>query len=270
MSATDTSGGSVGWSDVAQAYAETFAPLCAGTFADVLAAAGIHDSSTRRVLDVGTGTGALAALASEAGAEVTAVDPDSEMLRIAERTAPTVLLEQAGLPDLPFPDGEFDAVLANFVVNHVQDPREGLREIARVSAPGARVAVTIWPSGQNAQSRLWAAVIEASGAVPPSSVRLPEAKDFPRTHDGLADLLTNAGLRDVEVCSLTWSHSADPDSLWRGAAAGVGGIGNTVTSQSPEVRARMKAEYDRLVHDLTENGRLRLDTEALLAVGTKV
>jgi len=59
-------------------------------------------------------------------------------------------------------------------------------------------------------------------------------------------------------------------SVWRGAAAGVGGIGRAVTSQSPEVREKMKSEYDRLVIDLTENGRLRLDTEALLAVGTKV
>lgn len=264
-------GGSAGWSGVADVYAETFALLCAGTFTDVLVSAGIFEASTRRrrVLDVGTGTGALAALASEAGSEVTAVDPDPEMLRIAERTAPTAQVRQAGLPSLPFSDGSFDAVLANFVVNHLQDPRDGMVEIARVAAPGARIAVTIWPAGQNAQSRLWAKVIEAGSAVPPPSVRLPENKDFPRTLAGLTDLLAHAGLRDVRARSLRWTHRAEPDSLWRGAAAGIGGIGKTVASQTPEVRAKMKAEYDRLAVGLTEHGRLRLDTEALLAVGTK-
>lgn len=272
MRATDMTNGSVGWTDVADVYAETFALLCAGTFADVLAGGGIYEASTipRRVLDVGTGTGALAALATEAGAEVTAVDPDPEMLRIAERTAPNARHHQAGLPDLPFSDDSFDAVLANFVVNHLQDPRGGMVEIARVAAPGALIAVTIWPSGQNAQSRMWAEVIEASGAIPPPSVRLPEDKDFRRTLDGLSDLLASAGLRDIQARSLRWTHRAETDSLWRGAAAGIGGIGKTVTSQSPEVRAKMKSEYDRLVVDLTDSGRLRLDTEAVLAVGTKI
>ena len=210
-----------------------------------------------------------AALASEAGAEVTAVDPDPEMLRIAKRTAPDARLRQAALPSLPFSEDSFDAVLANFVVNHLQDPREGMVEIARVAAPGAHVAVTIWPAGESTQSRLWAKVIEASGAVPPPSVRLPEDKGFRRTRVGLTDLFASAGLRDVRARSLRWTHRAGTDSLWRGAAAGIAGIGETVTSQTPEVRAKMKSAYDRLVVDLTESGRLRLDTEALIAVGTK-
>lgn len=86
---------------------------------------------------------------------------------------------------------------------------------------------------------------------------------------GLTALLASAGLHDIQVRSLRWTHRTGTESQWRGAAAGVGGIGRTVTSQSPEVRLAMKTEYDRLVVNLTENGRLRLDTEALLAVGTK-
>lgn len=43
----------------------------------------------------------------------------------------------------------------------------------------------------------------------------------------------------------------------------------TVTSQTPEVRAKMKVAYDGLVIDLSEDDRLRLDTDALLAVDTK-
>ncbi|WP_164519728.1 class I SAM-dependent methyltransferase [Nocardioides ferulae] len=266
----------MGWDAVAEAYAETFAPLCAGTFPELLAAAGLganRPAATPRLLDVGTGPGDLAALARTAGAMVTAVDADAGMLRIAARRAPGVELHHAALPELPFPDGSsaagFDVVTANFVLNHVPDPRRAAAELARVSAPGGRVAVTIWPSGHNVQSRLWAAVIDESGAVPPPSTRLPEELDFPRTVDGLAALLTDAGLRDVEARPLRWTHRTDPDALWNGAAAGVGGIGVTVTSQPAPVRARMRAAYDRLVQPLLEDGLLRLDTEAVLAVGSR-
>ena len=47
---------------------------------------------------------------------------------------------------LPFADGTFHAVTANFVVNHVPDPRGAVRDLARVLRPGGRVAMTIWPA----------------------------------------------------------------------------------------------------------------------------
>ena len=257
----------VGWADVATAYAATFAPLCAGTFDPLLAATGV--GAGKRVLDVGAGTGELAARAVALGAEVTVVDPDAGMLDLAAAVLPDGGAQLAALPDLPFADGSFDAVLANFVVNHVPDPRAGVRELARVTAPGGRVGVTIWPSGQNTQSRLWAAVIAESGAVVSPSVRLPADLDFPRTADGLAVLLDGAGLRDVDSWPLAWVHRTEPDALWRGAAAGVGGIGTVVTSQSDQVRDAMRSAYDRLVLPLVHDGELVLPTEALLAVGSR-
>ena len=42
-------------------------------------------------------------------------------------------------------DRQFDVVLANFVVNHVGQPRAALAELRRVAVPGGRVAVTAWP-----------------------------------------------------------------------------------------------------------------------------
>jgi SAM-dependent methyltransferase len=257
----------VGWADVATAYAATFAPLCAGTLDPLLSAAGV--GAGVRVLDVGAGTGELAVRAEALGAEVTAVDPDAGMLDLAASLLGAARVHQAALPDLPFGDGTFDAVLANFVVNHLPDPRAGVRELARVTAPGGRVGVTIWPAGQNTQSRLWAAVIADSGAVVPPSVRLPEDLDFPRTREGLGGVLAGAGLRVLDARPLAWVHRTQPDALWRGAAAGVGGIGTVVTSQSDEVREAMRSAYDRLVRPLVHDGELVLPTEALLAVGTR-
>lgn len=266
---SDLARGSVGWSEVAVAYDETFAPLCAGTVDMLLDSCGLGRPVGRplRLLDVGTGTGLLAKAALAVDVEVTAVDPDPDMLRIAEDRAAAATFRRAGLPDLPFSDGAFDVVVANFVVNHLQDPLAGVRELVRVAAPGAAVAVTIWPSGRNVQSRLWAAVLEDVGVTAPASVRLPPERDFPRTVPGLADLLDRGGLRDVEARLVGWTHHGEPDTLWRGAAAGIGGIGTTVRSQSSAVRDRMRAAHDRLVLAHLEEGRLRLDTEAVLAVG---
>jgi SAM-dependent methyltransferase len=252
---------------VAEAYAETFAPLCAGAAGPVLDAGRV--AAGLRVLDVGAGTGELAALAADRGATVTAVDPDPGMRAIAARRAPAARLLGAGLPDLPFADGGYDAVLASFVVNHLPDPRSGVRELARVAAPGGRVVATIWPSGQNVQSLLWAAVLDACDVTPPAGTRLPPELDFPRTAEGLSSLLEEARLGDVRAGPLRWVHETAPDALWRGAAAGVGGIGATVTAQPAAVREALRAAYDRLVRPLVRDGRLCLETEAVLAVGTR-
>jgi SAM-dependent methyltransferase len=250
-------------------YDETFGRLCAGTYDALLAALDVAPGDA--VLDVGAGTGLLAERLLEAGAEVSLAEPDPLMLGRAGVRLPQVSLHRDGLPHLPFDDGSFDAVCANFVVNHLDDPRAGTAELVRVTAPGGRVAVTIWPSGRNAQSRLWDAVVEASGAVRPAGVRLPAERDFPRTEDGLAGLLAGAGLVDVVSTAIGWTHRGDIDDLWRGAEAGIGGIGVVVTAQREEVRERMRTAYDRLVRDLlgaTDDG-LAFETEALLAVGTR-
>ncbi len=264
-----------GWGGgVATAYAETFAPLCAGAHDALLAAAGLDrpvpaGAPRPRVLDVGTGTGDLAARAAATGAEVHGVDPDPQMLAIAAETGAEVEWAEAGLPGLPHDDGDFDVVLASFVVNHLPDPRQGVRELARVTAPGGRVAVTIWPSGSTAQARLWAAATEAAGVVVPPGTRLPEHLDFPRTAEGLRALVVEAGLVDVTSRGVTWTHRAAVDSMWRGAEAGIGGIGTVVSALTPDVRQRLRAEHDRLVGDLVHDGQLCFGTEALLAVGTR-
>ncbi|TIC82824.1 class I SAM-dependent methyltransferase [Nocardioides sp. GY 10127] len=280
-----------GWSEegVARAYAETFAPLCAGVHDEVLRAAGVGDVGSeggparRRVLDVGAGTGALAVRAAALDAEVVAVEPDPAMRELAMRelargetaraehpqpTRPGLDLRAGALPDLPVGDGWADATLAVFVVNHLDDPRAGVAELARVTRPGGRVVVTIWPSGQTVQGRLWEEALAEAGAVRPPGVRLPPERDFPRTEEGLAALLAGAGLVDVEARTVAWEHRCPPDTLWRGAAGGVGGIGATVRAQGPDVRARLRRAHDRLVAPLVVDGDLRLATQAVLAVGT--
>ncbi len=244
-----------GWGGQGQAaaYAATCARLCAGAHPALLSA--LRPLTGRRVLDVGAGDGRLARALRGAGAHVVAVDPDPDMAGLT-----------VGLPDLPFEDGAFDLVVAAFVVNHLDDPRAGVAEMARVTAPGGRVVATIWPSGATAQSQMWQRVLDAVGVAPAPGVRLPEHLDFPRTVQGLQGLLAGAGL-DADAHPITWTHRGPVDELWDGAAAGIGGIGATVAAQPVEVRERLRAAYEQEVGALVVDDELCFSTEAVLGVG---
>ena len=152
------------WAGGAEAYAETFAPFCAGPATDLLAAAGV-DAGTS-VLDVGTGTGTVAALAVERGARVTAVDAEPSMVAATAARVPGADVRPAILPDLPFPAATFDAVVANFVINHVGAPAAAVAEQTRVARPGGTVAVTVWPHPAPPAQALWSMVYRHAGSTP--------------------------------------------------------------------------------------------------------
>jgi SAM-dependent methyltransferase len=251
------------WSRIADAYAVSFESLCAGAQPFVLDRLG--DVAGRTVLDVGTGTGTLATSAAAKRAAVAAVDPDADMLRLARSRTPVPLVA-AALPQLPFAAGVFDVVVANFVVNHLADPRAGVRELARVSRE--RVAATIWPAEPSPRVRLLADVVALADASTPPDQRLAPELDFPRTTDGLAALFGGAGLADVEAVEVRWTWATPAEALWHGVAAGIGVVGRTYQGAPGRVRSRMRAAFDDLFRPLTgPDGLLHLPETAVLATG---
>lgn len=224
---------------MADAYARSFAALCAGAVPTLLD--GLTPGS--RVLDVGCGTGELALAARDAGHEVVAVEPDPEMAELARANLGDVV--SGGLPDLPLADDGFDAVLASFVLNHVDDPRACARELARVGAPGGVVCATIWGATPPPQAVLWNGLLDAAGATRPVAPRLPEEKDYARSPAGLAGILVEAGLAVTHAGTTTWTWHVDRDDLWSGLTA-VGNFGVLWRAQDQDVRDRVGAAYDRL------------------------
>ena len=95
-----------------------------------------------RVLDLGAGTGKLTATLVRLGAEVTAVEPDLDMLAELRREFPSVRSLPGSAEDIPLPDGGADVVVAGQAL-HWFDLNRALPEIARVLAPGG-VLAALW------------------------------------------------------------------------------------------------------------------------------
>jgi len=251
------------WRDVALDYDRSFATLCAGT-ADALLA---RVPAGADLLDVGCGSGHLTAAAVAAGHHVIGVDPDPQMLALAASRA-GVPLVAGGLPDLPVADASCEALLANFVLNHVDDPRRAASGLRRVLVPGGSVVATIWGTSPPPHAVLWGSLLDQMGAVRPDLPRLDPALDFSRTPDGLAALLAGAGLEVTEATTHGWTWSIAPDDLWAGLTA-VGNFGVTWRAQDDATHARLRAAYDVAVASLVSDGRLELAVECVLVTARR-
>jgi SAM-dependent methyltransferase len=112
-----------------------------------------------RVLDAGCGTGGAAVLAHDRGAHVTGCDAAEGMLVIARRRLPSVNFRLAELENLPFPSDSFDAVLSINSLQFTGDPEKSAQELARVTAPGGRVAVVVWSLEHCEQKAVFDAIL---------------------------------------------------------------------------------------------------------------
>ena len=99
-------------------------------------------ASPRRVLEVGPGPGEVSErMQRDLGAEVVAIDISERMVELARGRG--IDARVGDVQNLPFPDREFDLVVAAWVLFHVPELDRGLAEIARVLTLGGRlVAVT--------------------------------------------------------------------------------------------------------------------------------
>jgi SAM-dependent methyltransferase len=191
-----------------------------------------------RVLDVGCGPGALTTeLVERLGAgSVAAVDPSEAFVAAARERHPGVDVQRAAAEALPYPDGGFDAALAQLVVHFMTDPVAGLREMARVTRPDGVVAACVWDhAGERSPlAPFWRAASELDLGVLDES-GLPGARD-----GHLVELFAAAGLRDVEpgelAARITYSSF---DDWWEPFALGVGPAGAAYTGLDPQQRTEL-------------------------------
>jgi demethylmenaquinone methyltransferase/2-methoxy-6-polyprenyl-1,4-benzoquinol methylase len=94
-----------------------------------------------RVLDLAAGTAASSVTIAATGADVVPTDFSLGMLTVGRRRHPSLPLVAGDALRLPFGDGSFDAVTISFGLRNVADVDAALRELARVTRPGGRLAV---------------------------------------------------------------------------------------------------------------------------------
>jgi demethylmenaquinone methyltransferase / 2-methoxy-6-polyprenyl-1,4-benzoquinol methylase len=174
-----------------------------------------------RVLDVASGTAAVAIeLARRVPARhVVGVDQSAEMLAVGrERVTgaglgPRIDLQEGRAEQLPFADGEFDALTFTYLLRYVDDPTATLRELARVVRTGGTIAMLEFGLPRRLARPLWElyvrAVLPAAGYVAggPAWWEVgrflgPSIRDF-HTHVSLPDVWRDAGIRDVHARRLS-------------------------------------------------------------------
>jgi SAM-dependent methyltransferase len=107
------------------------------------------------LLDLGCGFGRHAYEAARRGARVIAFDyAEAELKEVRNTFGAMATAREVGAASLagavqgdgtllPFADGAFDRIIASEVLEHIDDDRAALDELARVLRPGGTIAVTV-------------------------------------------------------------------------------------------------------------------------------
>lgn len=98
--------------------------------------------SGRRIVDVGCGTGRLAALLAAQDADVIGIDLDAGMLAVAAPRLPGRLV-CADAMALPLRDAGVDAAVTVATLEFTTDPARVLAEMARITRPGGRLVAAV-------------------------------------------------------------------------------------------------------------------------------
>jgi ubiquinone/menaquinone biosynthesis C-methylase UbiE len=221
----------------------------------------------QRWLDVGCGTGALAAAIVEhaAPSALTGVDPSAGFLEAAREHLPeSVTLRQGSAAAIPLPDAAVDVAVSGLVLNFVPDAVAALREMARVSARGGMVAVYVWDYAQKMEMirRYW----DAALTVDPAAGALHQGERFPLCHpDALAAALAEAGLQNIEGAALELTmRFADFDDYWQPFLGGQGPAPAHAMQLDDAARARV-CERLRMTLPRRSDGSIELPARAWAA-----
>ena len=197
---------------------------------------------------MGSGPGDLAAAAAALGADTVGIDVAPSMVRRAAIANPSIPFRVGSFEAIPAGAGAFDAVVGNFVFNHVGRPETALAEARRVLRPGGWLALSTW----DAPRREPAAGARSST---PSRRRMRRRRPASRRADQLPDRrgaarrCSSGPGSSTSASATSCSRRRAPTPTRCGGACSTrrSAIPPLVTEQTPEVQAAIRAAFDRLV-----------------------
>jgi SAM-dependent methyltransferase len=197
--------------------------------------AGVQDGE--RILDVGTGTGGLAA--SLPRCEVVGVDPSAAFVEHAAKAIPSARFEVGDAQALRFADASFDQAMALLVLNFIPDHEKALAEMRRVTRPGGTVSACVWDYGDGMESLrvFWDEAVALDAAASPKHERNMKLC----REDALGALWRKAGLREVRQDALQIEQAfASFRDYWEPFLRGIGPGGAYVASLAEERRRALE------------------------------
>lgn len=189
-----------------------------------------------RVLDVACGTGGVALRAARAGAKVTGIDISADQLakarHAAEEEGLAIRFAEGDCQELPYGDGEFDAVASAFGAIFAPDHARTAGELARVCRRGGRLALTAWPADD------WSETHARAGRV---FVEEVDAREWAR-EEHVRGLLGDAF--DLELKTGEWRIQAGSgEELWELVSTSMPPLRAWLAEQTDEGRARAERVY---------------------------
>ncbi len=221
----------------------------------------------QRALDVGAGDGNVASALARRGVATQACDLTPAMVeRGRARTDAEGLAvgwHEADVEELPFADGEFDAVLSSFGVIWAPRVDRAVAELTRVCRPGGTVALAA-PVPLGFIGRAIALGREAAGW--PAKAQRPER--WGRYETAYLHLF---GLEDLQVLDETLPlEFEDGDELWRVVSSPAGPLGRARLAQ-PDRVDEFRSEMLRLVAERgpEESGAVTVSCSYALLIGRR-
>ncbi len=197
-----------------------------------------------RILDVGTGTGALASALEVAmtSSELAGIDPSEGFINYAKKNAKSgrVSFEVGDAQALRFKDASFDHTMSLLVMNFIPDHNKAIAEMRRVTRPKGVVSSCVWDYNEGMQSLrfFWDEVTALDPAMAPKDER-----NMKLTREGqLGEVWKKAGLVNVEEKPLVIDQAFSSfEDYWGPFLTGVGPGGAYVVSLPLERRVQLEA-----------------------------
>jgi SAM-dependent methyltransferase len=258
-----------GWESKSAGYDDFLGQITGRLVEPLLDAAGVGPG--RRVLEVATGPGYAAARAAERGAVVVGIDVAEAMVALAARRHPSLEFRQASVEQLPFEDGSFEVVVANFGLLHLGRPEQAVAEFVRVLADGGRLALTVWDGPE--RSRFLGVFLDAiaeAGANTPADI--PAGPPFFRFSDerALTQLLREQSLEDIKLTTISFHHVvSSADELWQGLLDGAVRTSALIERQNEQTQQSIRAAFNRIVEDYRVGDHFELPVAVKLAASRK-
>jgi len=224
------------------------------------------------VADIACGSGLVTFPAADRvgrNGSVIGTDLSEDMIRVADKAAEdrdlkNVSFRRMGAESLDLPDQSFDAVLCSLGLMYFPDPLVSMREMYRVSKPGATTAVAVWGDRKHCG---WADIFPVVDARVNSDV-CPMFFGL-GTGGALKFTFEEAGFSAVEIVRIsTVLHYQSAEEACMAAFAG-GPVALAYSRFDEETREGAHAEYLESIEPYRVDDSYEIPGEFVLGVGRR-